>query len=310
MKRILITGGSGFIGSYLVDRFLNKGFQIGVLDKNIPGYFSDLSRRVDFYRGDITAPVEIKLRYPYDVLIHLAAANEIVSKNALEALRITTYGTKVVLDFCVNNNLKKCIYFSTFHVYGLESGMIDEDTPVNCRNDYALSHYCAEEYVRMYHRNCGMEYIVLRLTNSYGAFFHREIDRWSIVPNCFCKEAFEKQTITLFTSGRQERDFINLEDVTNITALLCQNFDAHKNQVFNVSRGSSRSILDMALLVAATYQRLFGKECRLVINSDMPQKAAPLLVRNSLLQRMNYTYSGEHDLSGDIEAIFHLLQEK
>jgi UDP-glucose 4-epimerase len=309
MKRILITGGSGFIGSYMVDRFLKKGFQVGVLDKDLPGYFSELSRRVDFYLGDITAPLEIELRYPYDILIHLAAANEIVSKNTLDALRITTYGTKVMLDFCSNNNLKKFIYFSTFHVYGLESGMIDENTPVNCRNDYALSHYCAEEYVKMYHRNCGIKYIIVRLTNSYGAFLHREIDRWSIVPNCFCKEAFEKQTITLLTSGRQERDFINLADVTNITAILCQDFDSQKNQVFNVSRGKSLSIVEVALLVAAAYERLFGKKCTLLINSDKPKEVAPLKVNNALLQRLNYQFSGRSDLSGDIAAIFNLLQE-
>jgi UDP-glucose 4-epimerase len=308
MKKILITGGTGFIGSYMVDRFLQRGFQVGVLDKELPDYFSEMSRKVDFYLADITDPLKVNLRYPYDILIHLAAANEIVSKNSLDALRVTTYGTKVVLDFCVNNNLKKFIYFSTFHVYGRDSGRLDENAPVNCRNEYSLTHYFAEEYVRMYHLSCGLDYIILRLTNTYGSFFHRDVDRWSIVPNCFCKEAFEKQTITIFTSGQQERDFINLADVTNLTAILCQDFNTHKNQVFNLARGRSLSVLEVALLVASKYEQLFGKKCTLVIKSDQPEKAAPLMINSSLPQRLNYKYSCESDLSGDIEAIFNLLK--
>lgn len=306
---MLITGGSGFIGSYLVDNFLKRGYQVGVLDKTIPGYFAEQARRVDHYLADITLPLELSLRRPYDTVIHLAAANDIVSKNALDALKITTYGTKVVLDFCVKNNLKKFIYFSTFQVYGRESGFVDENTPVSCKNDYALTHYFAEEYVRMYHRRHGLDYIIVRPTNIYGAFLDREIDRWSLVPNCFCKEAFESQTITLLSSGRQERDFISLEDVINVTAALCQDFDAHKNQVFNIARGASLSILEVARMVASQYERLFEKKCSLAIKSDEPREAEPLRVNTASLEKLNYQYSREHDLAGDIEAILKLFKE-
>lgn len=307
---ILITGGSGFIGSYMLDDFLRKGYQVGVLDKAVPAYFADLSRRVDLYLADITFPLQVSLRYPYDTMIHLAAANDIVSKNALDALKITTYGTKVVLDFCVRHNVKQFIYFSTFQVYGQDSGLVDENTPVSCKNDYALSHYFAEEYVRMYQRRHGIDYIIVRPTNIYGAFLYREIDRWSLVPNCFCQEAVERQTITLLSSGRQERDFISLEDVTNLTATLCQNFNSYKNQVFNLARGMSVSILEVAQLVASQYERLYEKGCTLVTKSDEPKKAERLTVNTASLQKLHYRYSHEHDLARDIEAIFKLLEEE
>jgi UDP-glucose 4-epimerase len=307
--QVLITGGSGFIGSYMVDRFLKRGFRVGVLDRAVPGYFAELARRVDLYLADITAPLQMKLRRPYDTVIHLAAANDIISKNALEALKITTYGTKAVLDFCVAHNLKKFIYFSTFQVYGRESGPVDENTPVLCRNDYALSHYFAEEYVRMYHREYGLDYIIVRPTNIYGAFIHRELDRWSLVPNCFCKEAVERQTITLLSSGRQERDFIGLEDIAHMTSRLVQDFEAHRNRALNLARGRSVTILEVARLVAAKYEQLFGKPCRLVVKSKEPREAAPLVVDTASLQGLAYTYAEAHDLAGDIEAILNLLKD-
>jgi UDP-glucose 4-epimerase len=307
---ILITGGSGFIGSYMLDNFLRRGYQVGVLDKSVPAHFAELSRRVDLYLADITFPLQVSLRCPYDTMIHLAAANDIVSKNALDALKITTYGTKMVLDFCVKHNLRKFIYFSTFQVYGQDSGLIDECTPVSCKNDYALSHYFAEEYIRLYQRRHGLDFIIVRPTNIYGAFLHRDIDRWSLVPNCFCREAVERQTITLLSSGKQERDFISLEDVTNLTALLCETFDSHKNQVFNLARGKSLSILEVAQLVASQYERLYGKRCTLVTKSDEPKKAEMLTVNTASLQKLYYRYSHEHDLARDIEAIFKLLKEE
>lgn len=306
---ILISGGFGFIGSYLTNHLLNKGHNIGILSRGIPGYFESIAQRTQVYIYDIMNNITFKPSTDYDIFIHLAAANDIDSSNTLNALKVTTLGTRNCLEFCVNNNVNKFIYFSTFQVYGTDSGLIDENFPLLCKNDYAITHFFAEEYVKMYHRKHAFDYIILRPTNVYGSFLNINIDRWSLVPNCFCLEAFDKKTITLLSSGKQLRDFISLEDLTKIISLFCCDFDLHKNDVFNVSRGESLSILEVAHLVIQSYEEVFGDKCNLKILSSEPAVEKELIVSTEKIQRMNYEYSKDHTIDKDIRRILISLKE-
>ena len=306
---ILISGGFGFIGSYLANYLLSKGHNVGILSRGIPIYFKSFAHRTQVYISDITDDITVKPSTNYDIFIHLAAANDIDSSNTLSALKGTTLGTRNCLEFCVNNNINKFIYFSTFQVYGTDSGLIDENFPLLCKNDYAITHLFAEEYVKMYHRMHALDYIILRPTNVYGAFFNLNIDRWSLVPSCFCLEAFEKKTVTLLSSGKQLRDFISLEDLTKTTSLFCRDFDLHKNDVFNVARCKSISILEVANYVIQLYEEVFGDKCDLNILSDKPRIGKKLIVSTEKIRRLNYKYSTDHTIDKDIRRILISLKE-
>jgi len=306
---ILISGGFGFIGSYLVNCLLNKGHNIGILSRGVPGYFESIAQRTQVHIHDVTDNITFKPSTEYDIFIHLAAANDIDSSNTLNALKVTTLGTKNCLEFCVNNNINKFIYFSTIQVYGTDSGLIDENFPLLCKNDYAITHLFAEEYVKMYHRMHALDYIILRPTNIYGSFLNLNIDRWSLVPSCFCLEAFENKTVTLLSSGKQSKDFLSLEDLTEITSLFCYNFDLHKNRTFNVARGESISILEVANLVIQLYEEVFGYKCDLKILSDIPRVGKELIVSTEKIRRLNYEYSKNHTIDKDVRRILISLEE-
>jgi len=307
--KVLIVGGMGFIGSYMTNSFLKKGYDVGIMTRNVPEFLYGLAEKVDLYKADITESYNLKLKEDYQRVIHLAAANDIDSKDPAYALKSTVLGTRACLELCRDNGLKSLIYFSTFQVYGRESGSIDEESPLNCKNDYAITHMFAEEYVKMYQRNYGIDYIIARPSNIYGAIIHKNIDRWSLVPNCFCKEAFEKQTITLLSSGLQIRDFLSLEDIANFTAALCENFESIRNEVINIAKGENISILEIAKLVKSVYEKMFSSKCTLKIMSDKPLDVEPLSIKTTKLKNLNCRYSNMHTLECDIIQIFNRLKE-
>lgn len=267
-----------------------------------------LAKNADVYLSDVTKPIRVELKSKYEIFIHLAAANDVESLDPCVALNSTVLGTRNCLDFCIKNGIKKVIYFSTFQVYGTNRGFVNEATDLHCANDYAMTHRFAEEYVEMYRRNFGLEYIILRPTNVYGACLHKDIDRWSLVPNCFCKEAIERQTITLLSSGRQLRDFISLEDLTNLTVILCGKFNKVKNSVINLAAGRSISILDVAQMVKASFEKILGTTCALNIQSSLPRKAERLTVETKRLKGLGYRFDKEYSIEKEIERIFCLLK--
>ena len=309
-KRILVSGGFGYIGSYLVNHLLNQGYQVGVLARSVPAHFSELAKLVDVYIADIVKPIECVPQKKYDIFIHLAAANDIDSRNAEAAIAGTVLGTRNCLEFCRSNGLKRFVYFSTFQVYGADTGQVDENTPLNPRNEYAITHVFAEEYVKMYQRNFGLEYMILRPVNLYGPPLHRNVDRWSLVPNCFCESAYARQKIVLRSSGKQIKEFISLEDLCGITTLLCQNFAERKNRVFNAAKGAPISILEIAKSTKQVYEQIFDKQCELQIESNEPAHSEILMVATDRIKELGYAYSVEHSLESDLEEIFHLLAKE
>ena len=99
------------------------------------------------------------------------------------------------------------VFFSTFQVYGTDlEGEIDENTPARCQNDYGLNHVFGEQYAEMYAREKGITGIVVRTSNVYGRFSTPFVDRWTLVPGCFCKEIKETGKIILKSSGKQTRN--------------------------------------------------------------------------------------------------------
>lgn len=303
--RILLTGASGYIGSYLIRHFFNQKIEFGAIFRRKPDYLSDILQHTPFYITDLESLPGLSIHEHYDVLIHLASANDIDSKDSLSALLTTGYGTRRVIEFCKRNSISHMIYFSTFQVYGTNEGRISEDTPTNCQNDYALTHLIGEEYLRIARQRGELDGIILRPTNIYGAPIHASVDRWSLVPTCFCKEAVEQGKITLQSSGKQARDFISLEDISQLTQILAQNFDSHMNQTINLASGHVRTILETATLTARVYHEMTGKNIEIQTLTTEPEKYASLDVNTGKME--NLPYICRDTMEEEIRKIFILL---
>lgn len=304
--KVLISGGGGYIGSNLLNKIIDKSEAVGVLGRK--NNLSVQSEKNVFYEADITQPIKIELKHQYDVFIHLAAANDIDSLDPKTAMLTTVLGTKYCLDLCKANGINKFIYFSTFQVYGKVSGVMNEETVLEPVNDYAITHMQAEDYVKMFSRTTSIKHIIVRPTNIYGAPVNKDIDRWTLVPNCFCKEAVEKKTITLMSSGKQTRDFIDLNDLSNVTIMLCESFADYENTIVNGASGNNFTIVEIAGIVKEIYEDKYNEECKLVIKSDQPLEANQVSISTDMITKSGFSLSGKESIRAEISRIFDLLK--
>jgi UDP-glucose 4-epimerase len=309
---ILVTGASGFIGSYLCDFFIRQGYTVVATARDVNRVPAIRNPRFQVIEWDVldkegleTADLPV-----IDSVVHTATSNDILARKVGDGILLSTVGTKNVLDFCVKKGISKMVFFSTFQVYGTDlEGIVNENTAAKCQNDYGLNHIFGEQYMEMYAREKGIAGIVARPSNVYGRFTTPFIDRWTLVPGCFCKEITETGKITLRSSGRQTRNFVNLE---NIGRALHQILPRHKTgfEIYNIASSQNFSMLDVANMVAAVYEKRYAKKGRIEILSDLPAEKNSFSVDLQKLHEAGFTEDDKFNLVSVIDEIFIYLENK
>lgn len=207
-KTILLTGSTGYLGSFLKSFFLSKGYKLITAGKR-----EDLDIYMDFKNPENISSK--KINEQIDICIHVAGATETYS--SIDASLVNVTGTKALLEFCELNNIRNFIFVSTMHVFGNLCGVLTERTEPVPNNEYGISNYLAEKYVEYYERNKSFNTSILRLSNLYGIPKNLELfNRWSLVPFAFVKAAIDSNNIHLKTSGEQIRNFLDTEDVAQL----------------------------------------------------------------------------------------------
>jgi UDP-glucose 4-epimerase len=266
----LVTGANGFIGSYLCNYLLKNGHKVIALSRKFLPEIKTTLSGAEFIETDILSPEFEKLSLQADVVVHLAASNDIISKSLAKGVELSVTGTVNALKFTANNKIPKFIFYSTLQVYGTElQGNYTEQTAVKPENDYAMNHLFAEMYVEMFSRKLGLQAIVARPSNIYGRFLSPNINRWTLVPGCFVKEALEKGTITMLSSGNQTRNFISLEQLSYYTATVAH-YMSETFDIVNFVSDDYKRIVDVAELTKELVERIHNKEIDLQIKSDQP----------------------------------------
>lgn len=254
-KRILVTGGLGYIGGYLSHYLHNQNHYevlIGTRNTNrslppqLPGANLVLT---DWDNIESLA----KATKEVDVVIHLAAMNEVdAAKDPKMAMKQTAQTTKDLLQVSINNKVKTFLNISTARVYKNPfTGIIDENSDVNPDHPYSIAHREAEIYVEKANDNGELRGTNIRLSNCFGAPLTPDINRWTLVMNDLCKKVVSTRKLVLLSPGLQRRDFITLKDasraiehIMNLTGVYA------KETVFNVGSGWTPSILEIAQIIA------------------------------------------------------------
>jgi len=274
--KVLITGGLGYIGGRLALHLgkIHKPQNIRLFtrkkDRVRPAWANDF----DVVLGDVLdEPSLSSACRGIDAVIHLAALNEIDSAaDPKAALKVNVGGTLNALNSAIKNHVRRFIYFSTYHVYGLNAkGMITEDTLPLPVHPYAITHHAAEDFVRMANQTQGLPCTVLRLSNSFGYPADPFVDRWSLVFNNLCLQAVLTNKIVLKSSGKQHRDFITLTDVCRGVEHLLKIDREEINKhglIFNLGGERSLSILEVARMVARHSKTLFGITPEIITGKD------------------------------------------
>ena len=299
---ILITGGLGYIGGRIVDFFLDsrKEYNITVTTTRKNPKLPEKFKKIAIRQANILDKKRlIELCKGMDYIIHLAAANEVVSaKDPHLALKITTEGTLNILEAAKKNNVKKFMYFSTFHIYGPhKSKRISEECLPNPVHPYSLTHYMAELFVNQYRQIYDFETIVLRLSNSFGAPITPDVDRWTLVVNDLCLQAVKYRKLELKSSGKQHRDFIPMKDVIQAVDLLMRKpYEKLGDGIFNVGSGKSTSIIEMCSKIKDVYTKYYGKDLPIIIPKDVPkQDDTPVDFDISKIQKLGFKPSQDYE---------------
>lgn len=271
-KKILITGGSGYIGSRLSLYLSQKGFDIIPLcNSKIPDNREWIQSMHIVLQGDLRDQAtlnKIEAVRP-DAIIHLVSLDHNQSGiNFQETLQVNVQSTWELLSLSATIGLEKFIYFSTTQVYGQTSeNVVTENTKLQPINAYGLTHKMSEDLVDFYKRSKNLDAVSLRLSNSYGEPVFHDANCWSLVVNDLCKMAFENKMIVLNSDGNAAKDFIHYSDITDVIYQLLLSKESNSG-IYNLSSGNSVTLLELAFEVQKIYKELYGVELNIFIKKN------------------------------------------
>jgi len=254
-KKILVTGGLGFIGSNLSSRLVGLGAEVMIVDNMMPRLggnlfnVSEIADRVHMNFSDIRDSHSMDyLVKGQEFIFHLAGqVNHVDSiRNPIQDLAINCQGTLVLLECCRKYNPEARIIFAgTRGEYGASVKLpVGEDHPTNPKGIYAVTNLTAEKMVLVYHDVHKIPGACLRITNTYGPRHQMAHDEYGVL-NWFIRKAIDDQVIPVFGDGRILRDFLYVDDLVDcfIETATC---DGAYGEVFNVGTGIPINFIDLA----------------------------------------------------------------
>jgi UDP-glucose 4-epimerase len=254
--KALVTGGAGFIGSNLVDKLLEMGHEVVVIDNessecNEEFYWNESAFNVKLDIADYT---NTRTLYDdVDVVFHLAAEARIqpAIENPIRAVTTNCVGTCTVLQCAREAGVKRVLYSSTSSAYGRNQPPCVETMTEDCLNPYSVSKVAGEKLCKMYYELYGLETIIFRYFNVYG---EREPLKGHYAPvvGLFLRQERNNQPLTIVGDGEQRRDFTHVSDVVNanIMAAISNPESEAFGQVYNVGTGKNHSINEIANMIS------------------------------------------------------------
>ena len=242
MKRYLVTGGAGFIGSNTVDELVRRGQSVVVLDDLSTGKEDNLAEagnRIEFVRGSVTDLETVRRAcLGVDYVLHLAARTSVPRslKDPLETNRVNVDGTLNVLVAARDARVKRVVYAGSSSVYGETPTLPKrESMPPMPISPYGASKLAGEIYGRVFQRIYGLEFVTLRYFNVFGPRQDPN-SPYSGVLSVFNAAVINGEQPTIHGDGEQSRDFTFVRNVVEANLLACKASDA-AGLVFNVGTG-------------------------------------------------------------------------
>jgi UDP-glucose 4-epimerase len=242
MKKILVTGGAGFIGSHLVRRLVEEGNEVLVTDTLLRGNKIDkeILPSVTLLHHDIRdAEAMMRITKGCEIIYHFAAilGVDIVADNPVETMETEIIGMKNIAHASIVNGVDKLIYASTSGVYGHSAieKSITEDVYLDPRTSYAIAKRFNEIYLKAQYEEKGLKSISLRLFNVYG----KKQDNRMVIPR-FIEQAMRKRPITVFGDGEQTRDFTYIDDTIRACLLLANKVNGC--DIYNIANEKEHTI--------------------------------------------------------------------
>jgi UDP-glucose 4-epimerase len=255
-RRILVTGGAGFVGGAVVRRLVASGAHVSVLDDLFTGLRETVPATARFVEGSVTDQALVRdLVAEADLVFHMAARNIIAStQNPRDDFETNIGGTLNVLLAARDSRPQRVIYTGSTSVYGNPRSIpINEDDPIVPLSPYAVSKLGGEHYCLAFYESYGLAVSIVRYSNVFGEG-QRPDNPYCGVISKFFASAYEGQPLQVHGDGEQTRDFTYVDDAVDAT-LEAAIAPRAEGEVFNVGTGIETSINDLARLVGEAARR-------------------------------------------------------
>jgi dTDP-glucose 4,6-dehydratase len=281
--RILITGGAGFLGSHLTDRFLSEGHEVIVLDNLITGNLENIAHHFgdehfQFIKHDVTNYIHVP--GPLDVVMHFASPASPIDfdRIPIQILKVNSLGTHNALGLAMNKGARFFLA-STSEVYGDPLVHPQPETywghvnPIGIRGVYDESKRFAESITMAYHRFHGLDTRIVRIFNTYGP--RMRLNDGRVIPN-FVSQALRGEPLTIYGDGQQTRSFTFVEDEVEGFHRLLMSDEAYPVNIGNTTESTMLELAD-------AINRLTGNKAGVVFqplpHKDDPKKRKPDITR-------------------------------
>lgn len=319
---ILVTGGAGYIGSHTVLNFLNKGYEIVVIDNLENGHIETINTlkqigNIHFVKGDLRNLDDVEAvfsNYQIDTVIHFAGFIQVEEsvRNPEKYYKNNVLASINLFNTMVQHNVQKIVFSSSAAVYGEPVYTpIDEKHPKKPLNPYGENKSKVEEILKDYDSKYNLKSICLRYFNVAGADSLSRIGEWHepethLIPNIL-KSIFEKdKTFKIFGTdydtfdGTCIRDYVNVEDLAEAHYLAYLYLkDNKKSEIFNLGTENGSSVKE----VFETVEEITGKK----INVELTERRlgdAAILLANSSKAKEILKWSPEHSLEDSIKTAY------
>ena len=292
MKKILVTGGAGNIGSSLVTGLLkSKNYHVSILDnlstgslENLPQSDASFWRFIDCDVNNLNQLKQALKKDTFNYIFHYAAlvGVERTQKNPLKVLE-DIEGIKNILNLAVDCKAERIFYSSSSEVYGepVEIPQNETTTPLNSKLPYAIVKSVGESFMRTFHDHHQLEFTIMRFFNTYGPRQKNDF-----VISKFIELALQNKDISIYGDGSQTRSFLHVDDNVDFTIKILEN-NKLLNDVVNVGSDIEIKIIDLAYLIIDTLE----SESKIIFLP--PLKEGDMTRRKPDISKMKKVYQKE-----------------
>jgi len=304
LRKILITGGLGFLGGRIGKYLGKKGFEVSLgsrTPKMIPNDCINCTSVVTDWddKNQIGNLCSDK-----DVVIHAAGMNvEDSAKDPIAAFEFNCIGTMKLIEGIKSNNRKKFIYLSTAHVYGSPlQGILSEDSCPKNNHPYATSHLAGEFGVNYANAKGDIEGYNLRLSNGFGVPIAADVNCWNLFVNDLCKQAITKRELTIHSNEEQQRDFIPITSIIKTIVMIINQKNPLIQNTFNIGSGSSFTLFEMAKKIQSRTNHLFHFSPEIITNPNVKNSKGNFLEYN--VDRLkSFHLFDDINLEGELDSL-------